>query len=191
MTKADAFEVVFVCTGNRARSPLAEAVFRRETTGLDAEVSSVGTLELGSVSALPDAIAAARRLGLDLEAHRSRSLRAAPLDDADLVLGFEPSNVAAAIAEGGASPNRTFLLRELVMLLDPRVDADHPVARARAVVAAADARRVPSGSYFSPALVVADPLGRPAKVMHETAAEIERLVRQLVLGLFGSSEEFA
>jgi hypothetical protein len=35
---------------------------------------------------------------------------------------------------------------------------------------------------------VADPLGKPAKVMQQTAEEIDRLVRQLVLGLFGDFE---
>jgi hypothetical protein len=39
------FEVVFVCTGNRFRSPLAAALFGRATAGLPVSVSSRGTLD--------------------------------------------------------------------------------------------------------------------------------------------------
>lgn len=146
-------------------------------------VSSVGTLELGSVPALPEAIDAGRGLSVDLRRHRARSLRDVDISSADLVLGFEPSHVSAAINVGRAVPNRTFLLRELIALVGGTVDENDAVLRARSVVAKASSRRV--SSPWGTGLTIADPLGKPAKVMRATASEIDRLVQRLALGLFG------
>ena len=53
------FHVVFVCTGNRARSPLAEVFLRAKVDSGAVRVESYGTLELGPAPATPEAIAAA------------------------------------------------------------------------------------------------------------------------------------
>lgn len=177
------FEVVFVCTGNRARSPLAEALFRHHAAGIEPVVSSVGTLDLGPVPALPLGIEAAERLGVDLTRHRARTLRDLTLASADLVVGFEPMHVSAAVVEGGAHASRTFLLGELVTLLDVSTADSDPCERARFVVADADSRRVRYNAR--PDVLIPDPLGKSAKVMRRTADQIDRLVRQLVIGLFG------
>lgn len=186
--REDAFEVVFVCTGNRARSVLAEALFRRHSVGVRAVVSSVGTLDVGPLPALPHAVEAGRRLGVDLTRHRARALRHTDLSSADLVLGFEPSHVLTAVVDGDAGPARAFLLGELVMLLDDGAPGNDPIARARRVVGDADSRRV----RYRPdraAPIVRDPLGKPAKTMLRTATEIDLLVRRLVLGLFGELQD--
>lgn len=176
-------EVVFVCTGNRARSPLAEALFRKYAAGFETAVASAGTMKLGPAPALPEAIAAARRLGVDLAGHRARALAPGALADSDLVLGFEPAHLSTAVVDGHAHPSRTFLLGELVRLLDSGgVDPD-PAEGARRAVATANARRVRSRPDVTH--VIADPYGQPAKAMRRTAAEIDRLVQALVGGLFG------
>lgn len=184
----DVFEVVFVCTGNRARSALAEALFRRHSAGVRTSVSSVGTLDVGSLSALADAVEAGCRLGVDLTGHRARALRRGDLSTADLVLGFEPFHVSAAVVEGDADPAHAFLLGELVMLLDDVPSGFDPISHARAAIADADSRRVRYRPDRS-APVVRDPLGKPAKVMQRTAAEIDGLVRRVVVGLFGEAED--
>src|SRR5680860_173255 len=122
------FEVVFVCTGNRARSPLAAVLFDRYSEGVDVRVHSVGTLELGSLPALPRAVEAGRDLFVDLSGHLTRSVRDVDLSSADVVLGFESFHVSAAIAQGGAHPERTFLLRELVALLVTHASGPDPTS---------------------------------------------------------------
>ena len=173
-----------MCTGNRARSPLAEVLFRKYAAGIHANATSFGTLGLDGERALPSALEAARVLGVDLSAHASRPLDSTDLSGADLVLGFEPAHVSIAVVEGRASIGATFLLGELLHLLDlPLVD-DDPCQRARMVVAIADSRRVrtrPDATW-----AIADPYGLPAKAMQRIAEEIDRLVRALVPGLFGA-----
>jgi protein-tyrosine phosphatase len=184
--QADRFRIVVVCTGNRFRSPLAEHVLRRAVEGLPVDVSSVGVLDLAGVEALPEALEAARELGLDLSAHRTRVLAPEPLEGADLVLGFERRHVARAVTAGGAPLERTFTLPELVELLAsaPFVGEDEPVARARALVAAVAAERPDPRRAAVPEL--GDPLGRSSSVQRETAEQVDELSRRVVTQLFGS-----
>jgi protein-tyrosine phosphatase len=179
----DVFEVVFVCTGNRARSPLAESLFRKYAAGLNTRVESFGTYDIAALPALSEAIEAASRLGVDLSGHRARSLRQARLESADLVVGFEPFHVSTAVVDARANVGRTFLLGELVSLLDVPATGDDPLARARAAIAFADARRVRSRPDAARAL--ADPLGQPADVFTRLSSQVDELVRRLVDGLFG------
>ena len=174
------FHVVFICTGNRARSALAEASLRAKTDRDAVRVESYGTLQRGpgqqrgAEPALPEAIAAAAALGLDLNGHRARSLDRVRLDDADLVIGFESFHIAAAVVDAGARRERSFLLRELVELFNalPRIDGASDLARARSVVAHADELR---GGKRGSALSLADPYGGSKRVFEETAATIDSL----------------
>lgn len=188
--ESHSFDVVFVCTGNRARSALGEALYRRHTTGVDTRARSFGTLDVGDAPALAHAVEAARTLGADISAHTAAALSHGVLAEADLVLGFEPHHVSAAVVDANASAARTFLLREIVELLEPAADSVSMNARARAAVAAADERRAERGSNVT-RLTIPDPvqLGRPARGVYKTAIEIDELVRQLVRGLFRPRED--
>jgi protein-tyrosine phosphatase len=182
LEEPDLFEVVFICTGNRARSALAEALYSRHTVGLATRARSYGTQDGPPTPALPLAVEAASRLGVDLASHRSRSLHAARLDSADLVLGFEPFHVSLAVIDGGAQADRTFLLGEFAALTSNAASSDGAPERAREIVAWADARRVRSRP--DPAAILPDPLDQPERVMTATAARIDELVRQIVQTMF-------
>ena len=179
----DTFEVAFVCTGNRARSALSEALYGRYAYGFDTCARSFGTLDLGGAPALEHAVDAGRKLGVDIRAHTSAVLPRGALADVDLVLAFEPHHVAAAVIDGAARPDRVFLLREFVELIEAS-PADGSAQHARARVAAAGERRLrPRGDAAR--FVTPDPAGKSPRMMLATASEIDELVRRLVLGLFG------
>jgi protein-tyrosine phosphatase len=171
----DRFELVFVCTANRFRSPIAAELARRATAGLPVAVRSYGTLDREPAPVLPQAL----DLGLDLAQHRSRPVRGAPLADADLVLGFERVHVATAVVDAGAPRDRSFGLTEIVALLDDSPQEGDAMERARARVAQAAARRGDDWAEF------ADPAGGPERGYARSARDLERLVGTLVERLFG------
>src|SRR5262245_30465306 len=102
------FRVLFVCTGNTCRSPLAAAELERALGGLAdrVEVSSAGTAAKEGAPASEGSRRAAERAGLDLAHHRSRRLDRAVLQGVDLVLLMDPRDralVRALDAEAAAT----------------------------------------------------------------------------------------
>jgi protein-tyrosine phosphatase len=182
------FDVAFVCTGNRIRSPLAAAFLKAALPGLPITTTSVGTSDSHPHPAEPEAIEAAAQLGADLTAHRSQALSETDLSNADLVIGFERRHLSKAL-EAGARPERSFSIVELVDLLekiDTPGDGD-PTARAREAVARAHDRRRLSDS--APAKVeIEDPMGAAPSAYRTTAIRLRDLSRRLAQGLFGDSE---
>jgi protein-tyrosine phosphatase len=179
------FELVLLCTGNRARSPIAEAFLRDLLADLPVRVRSLGTLEVGAAPALPEAIEAAAARGLDISAHRARALAGEDLSGADLVVGFEQRHVVAAVVDGGARRDRVFSLPELVELLElgPAQRLGEPVERATQAIADAHARR--SGLAASDRAELADPLGQDRRFYRDTVERVRELSTRLAFGLFG------
>jgi protein-tyrosine-phosphatase len=142
------------------------------------EVSSFGTLDLGPVAALPEAVALAGELGLDLSGHRARHL--ADLGDQDLVVGFERAHLAAAVVDAGADLGRTFTLSELVELLNR---LSPPPGDARGRIAAAHAARPPD-FRGRPLLEIRDPLGLAPPAQRAIARAVREEVEELAAALF-------
>jgi protein-tyrosine-phosphatase len=179
-------QVAFVCTGNRFRSPLAAALLAREADGLPVRIVSLGTLDLGSKPALPEAVALAQEIGLDLSGHASRNLASVDLEPFDLVLGFERMHVMASVVDARARLERTFTLPELVGLLrrlpGPPLPTD-PVERALVRIRQAHAVR-PPGFRNGPMPELGDPLGKTLQAQRQTTAELSDLVSELAVSLF-------
>jgi protein-tyrosine-phosphatase len=183
------FQVVFVCSGNRARSPLAEALFRRHVAHDPLlKVESFGTLDVGNWPPLPGVLALAPSLGIDMKHHRSRPVREGRLANADLVVGFEPSHLELAVSLGGAAPHRTFMILELPILLDrldqqpKETEGQAVIERARRVVEGMAIQRGPLGAL--PTRAVADPHGEPDQVLAEIARTIDVITAILAQELF-------
>ena len=89
--------IVFLCTGNTCRSPMAEGLFRamlteRGVTGI--ECASVGLFAMTGDPATENAVRAAERFGVDLSAHRSTRLTSQLIDQTDLFVCMTPEHAA-------------------------------------------------------------------------------------------------
>lgn len=91
--------ILFVCTANVCRSPMAEGVFRKmlADAGVKAEleIDSVGTHDY-QAGKPPDplAVASAKRRGYDITQLVARRLRPHDLDHFDMVLVMDRANMA-------------------------------------------------------------------------------------------------
>jgi protein-tyrosine-phosphatase len=187
---AGTLDVVFVCTGNRFRSVIAESTFRSATEGLPLDVVSYGTLDLGPVEPLPAAVREAQALGLDLSTHVARSLTDADLTQTSLVLGFELHHAVAAINVAGARLERVFILPELVGLLDRigPVRRPDPIEQAVENIARAHANRR-ADPRRRPISEIEDPISLPRTVQRAIAQAVHDGAGTLALQLFGSSDQ--
>jgi len=93
--------LLYVCTGNTCRSPMAEVITRaraarREARGI--RVRSAGTMAFDGSPASAGARTAVAERGLDLDRHAARLLGEEELEWADLVLVMSPSHLAAVEA---------------------------------------------------------------------------------------------
>jgi protein-tyrosine-phosphatase len=143
-----AITVVFVCTGNTCRSPLAMALARRRWPA--ATVLSAGLQALDCQPAAEAAQVVARERGADLGSHRARRLDGELVARADWIIGMTRSHVAQLNAALRGSSVRVGLLGT------PNVDLA--------------GRPTPADEE------VADPFGASLETYRTTADQLERLL---------------
>ncbi len=76
--------ILVVCIGNICRSPMAEGLLRQALPNV--QVSSAGVAALVGHGAAPIAVQVMSEVGVDITAHRARSLTDAIAREADLIL---------------------------------------------------------------------------------------------------------
>lgn len=99
------FNLLFLCTGNTCRSPLAAAIARgrlRELGWRHVEVASAGVAATPGAPAAEHAVRVAADAGLDLAGHRSTPLGPDLIAWADLVLAMGPGHLPLVRELGGA-----------------------------------------------------------------------------------------
>ncbi|MBR5809036.1 MAG: low molecular weight protein arginine phosphatase [Clostridia bacterium] len=80
--------VLFVCTGNTCRSPMAAALFNKIATKKDlpVRIESAGIFANDGETASSQAITAMKEYGIDLSEHRAKTINQELLEECDLVL---------------------------------------------------------------------------------------------------------
>ena len=79
-------KILFDCTGNTCRSPMAEGIFKKilSDKGItDIECSSAGIFAMTGDEVTPNSVKACERFGVDISAHRARRITEYILDEAD------------------------------------------------------------------------------------------------------------
>lgn len=109
--------ILFICTANRFRSPLAAAMLQRElqATGIASawDVASAGLWATPGLPALPRVISHAQALGLDLSRHRSSRVNGEMVTGYDLLVTMEAGHREALLVEFPALGERVRLLAEV------------------------------------------------------------------------------
>lgn len=103
-TDQGTFRLLFVCTGNTCRSPMAEVIARQraESLGYDhLEILSAGVGAFSGSPASGGALRAAEAAGLDLSNHHATLLTAELAAGANLILTMSPSHLMRVGELGG------------------------------------------------------------------------------------------
>ncbi len=112
--------ILFLCTGNVCRSPMAEGLFRHAVKNRgDFRVMSAG---LGAMDDQPPthfSVLAMREIGLDIAHQRSQALTAELVSAADYIFGMTNSHVDTVALLYPQHAEKTFLLREFDDSLEP------------------------------------------------------------------------
>jgi protein-tyrosine phosphatase len=113
------FEVLFVCTGNICRSPIAEQLFRKETARFSGlvTVSSAGTSARPGQEMTEQAAVVSRLYGGDPVGHGASSLTSRRIQQANLVLALSREHRSEIVSMVPRASRKTFTLREIDRLI--------------------------------------------------------------------------
>ena len=120
-------DVLFVCTANICRSPMAAGLFKKMLKEIDPQgewrVESAGTWGLDGEPAAAGSLAVMENKGIDISDHRARSVTQDLLQAFDLILTMESGQKESMRMEFSEFSDKIFLLSEMV---NQKQDVDDP-----------------------------------------------------------------
>ncbi len=116
--------ILFVCTGNTCRSPMAAAIASGlirglAPSGISLSASSAGVAAGEGHAAAPEAQQVMRERGLDLGRHRSRGLSPRLIEEADVILTMTPSHAQAVMQMAPGAVHKVFPIDPAEAVVDP------------------------------------------------------------------------
>jgi protein-tyrosine-phosphatase len=160
--------VVFVCTGNAARSVMGGAIVEAAAPGMRCTTAGTHVIEGQPISwRTREALAA---IGLKADSHRSRQLRDEDVASADLIVGFEADHVGYVRRNYPHAAAKTATLRYLV---DHLVDGPGTLSWRLAQLGL-------DAVVLERQEDVDDPAGGDVDDYKACATEVDRLIRELI-----------
>ncbi|MBB3110591.1 protein-tyrosine phosphatase [Paenibacillus phyllosphaerae] len=188
--------ILFVCTGNTCRSPMAEAMLRDQAKrrGLDVEVRSAGVSTVDGLPVSEHARAALRERGVP-DNGSSSALDGGAVSWADLVLTMTTGHKRHLLQRFPNAVDKTYTLKEYV-------ESDEAVLRDIAELEALytewhmkqalgqqlteeERSRLLELERRIPGFDIADPFGGSLDMYQECADEIGQAMDKLIVKLFG------
>jgi protein-tyrosine-phosphatase len=124
---SDQKHVLFVCTGNTCRSPMAEGLLRKATAGrADFSVGSAGVAASKGSSASLETLTVLKKRGAPLEGFKSRPVSDAIINAATHVFAMTEGHLAVLEARFPQYADKFFLVREFSGISDKRQGIDVP-----------------------------------------------------------------
>lgn len=173
------FTVLYVCTGNVCRSPIAELLFRAWVApGVDVTVSSAGTQALVGQGIDGSSASALGQLGIDPTRHRARQFEPWMAEQAQLVLTAERAHRDQIITELPNAFRRVFTMKEFARLAR-HARPGHPAE----VIAQLAALRGIDGAVDVAADDMPDPYRSPIPLAKSIAQQVTDTVHTTISAL--------
>lgn len=181
-------KILFVCTGNTCRSPMAEALLRRLASDLNAsiEVKSAGVAALTGQPMAAYAAEALAKYGVNGEEFRSSEVTGELVEWADVILTMTTGHKRHLLERFPAAADKTFVLKEYA---EEHAEASELFQQRESLAAEMqlklalnqkiteeERQRLFELEQKLPNFDIADPFGGSLEMYEQTAAELQRLI---------------